>query len=197
MSAYEHLEEQISETAERITALGRHLERLGSLEQSLDGAGRGLGEASANIGNLAASTRAAMDSLDSALKSLRQAVEVLRRADPSRANEMVARIGTQVEGISDQITRFESESREFRDRLLSEMTSAAGQLSEESQSTRNAIAAARETGAKETSKVIENAAVRLAGQQQESANGLKFLAYVTLILVLILVGLQIYSVISA
>lgn len=69
--------------------------------------------------------------------------------------------------------------------------------SEESQSTRNTIAAATETGTKETSKVIENTAARLAGQQQDSINGVKLLAYLTLISVLLLAGLQIYSFISA
>ena len=197
MSAYEHFEKQIGETGDRITTLGRHLERLGSLEQSLDGAGRGLGEASANIGNLAASTRITMDSLDSALKSFRQAAETLQRADPARPNEMIAGVETQVEGVSSRIARFESDSREFRDRLLSEMANAARQLSEESQNMRNAITAATETATKETNKVIENVAAHLASRQQESMSAIKLLAYLTLISVLLLAGLQIYSFISA
>ena len=198
MSLLADIEERFGETESRINAVVQHLERLAPLEQSLDDAGRGLGEASSNIGNLAVSTRMAIESLNGTLDALRQAVEALRRADPARTNEMITKIGTQVEGIGGQITRFESDSRELRDRLLSEVASFARQLSkEESRSTRNTITSATETSTRETRRAIENAAARLAGQQQESINGVKLLAYFTLVLVLLLAGLQIYSFISA
>ena len=198
MSLLADIEERFGETESRINAVVQHLERLAPLEQSLDDAGRGLGEASSNIGNLAVSTRMAIESLNGTLDALRQAVEALRRADPARTNEMITKIGTQVEGIGGQITRFESDSRELRDRLLSEAASFARQLSkEESRSTRNTITSATETSTRETRRAIENAAARLAGQQQESINGVKLLAYFTLVLVLLLAGLQIYSFISA
>lgn len=197
MSLLADIEERFGETESRINAVVQHLERLGSLEQSLDDAGRGLGEAAANIGSLAVSTRTAIESLNGALDALRQAVEVLRRADPARTNEMIAKIGTQIEGIGDRTTRFESDSSVFRDRLLTEISGAASQLSDESRKTRTTVAAAAESGARETRKVIENAAVRLAGQQQESISGVKFPVYLTLVLVLVLAGLQVYSFISA
>ena len=197
MSLLADIEERFGETESRINAMVQHLEHLAPLEQSLDDAGRGLGEASSNIGNLAVSTKTAIESLNGTLDALRQAVEALRRADPARTNETIARIGTQMEGVSSQIAKFESDSREFRERLLSEVASVARQLSEESESTRNTTTAATETGTRETSKVIEKATVRLAGQQQESITGVKLLAYLTLVLVLLLAGLQFHSFISA
>lgn len=197
MSLLADIEDRFGETESRINAVVQHLERLGSLEQSLDDAGRGLGEASSNIGNLAVSTRTAIESLTGTLDALRQAVEVLRRADPARTNEMIATIGTGIEGIGDRTARFESDSKVFRDRLLSEIAGTTSQLSDESQKTRTTIAAAAESGTRETSKVIENAAVRLAGQQQDSINGVKLPAYLTLVLLLLLASLEVYSFISA
>ena len=193
MSLLASIEERLGETEGRINAVVQHLERLPPLEQSLDDAGRGLGEASSHIGDLAVSTRTAIESLSGALDALRQAVEALKRADPARTNEAIEKIGIQVEVIGSQLARFESDSRELGERLLSEVASVERQLLEESQSIRNTIAAATETRARETSKVIENAAVRLASQQQEAISGVKFLAYLTLVLVLLLAGVQIYS----
>ena len=197
MSLLADIEDRFGETESRINAVVQHLERLGSLERSLDDAGRGLGEASSNIGNLAVSTRTAVESLTGTLDALRQAVEVLRRADPARTNEAIATIGTGIEGIGDRTARFESDSKVFRDRLLSELAGTASQFSDESQKTRTTIAAAAESSTRETSKVIENAAVRLAGQQQDSINGVKLPAYVILVLVLLLAGLEVYSFMSA
>ena len=193
MSLLADIEDRFGETESRINAVVQHLERLGSLEQSLDDAGRGLGEASSNIGSLAGSTRVAIESLNGTLDALRQVVEILRRADPARTNEMIAKIGTQIEGVGGRITKFESDSREFRDRFLSEISGAASQFSDESRNTRTTIATAAESSTRETSKVIEKAAVRLAGQQQESTNGVKIPVYSTLALVLLLASLQIYS----
>ena len=138
-----------------------------------------------------------MNPLTGTLDALRQAVEVLRRADPARTNEMIAKIGTEIEGIGDRTARVESDSKVFRDRLLSEIAGTTSQLSDESQKTRTTIAAAAESGTRETSKVIENAAVRLAGQQQDSINGVKLPAYLTLVLLLLLAGLEVYSFMSA
>lgn len=196
MSLLEDIEDRFGETESRINAVVQHLERLGSLEQSLDGAGRGLGEASKNIGNLAVSTRTAVESLNGTLDALRQAVEVLQRSDPARTSEVIAKIGTEIEGIGDRTARFESDSTVFRDRLLSEISGVTSQISDESQETRTTIAAAAESSSSETGKVIENAAVRLAGQQQESTNGVKLPVYVILVLVLLLASLQFYSFIS-
>ena len=197
MSLLADIEDRFGETESRINAVVQHLERMRSLEQSLDDAGRGLGEASSNIGNLAVSTRTAVESLTGTLDALREAVEVLRRADPARTNEAIATIGTGIEGIDDRTARFESDSKVFRDRLLSELAGTASQLSDESRKTRTTIAAAAESSTRETRKVVENAAVRLAGQQQDSINGVKLPVYLTLALVLVLVSLQIYSFISA
>ena len=193
MSLLVDIEDRFGETENRINAVVQHLERLGALEQSLDDAGRGLGEASSNIGNLAVSTRVAIESLNGTLDALRQAVEVLRRADPARTNEMIAKIGTQIEGVGRRVAKFESDSRGFRDRLLSEISSAASQFSDESRITRTTIATAAESSTRETSKVIEKAAVRLGDQQQESTNGVRIPVYLILALVLLLAGLQIYS----
>ena len=197
MSLLADIEDRFGETESRINAVVQHLERLGSLERSLGDAGRGLGEASSNVGNLAVSTRTAVESLTGTLDALRQAVEVLRRADPARTNEAIATIGTGIEGIGDRTARFESDSKVFRDRLLSELAGNASQFSDESRKTRTTIAAAVESSTRETSKVIENAAVRLAGQQQDSINGVKLPAYLILVLVLLLAGLEVYSFMSA
>ena len=167
MSLLADLEERFGETESRINAVVQNLERLAPIEKSLDDAGRGLGEASRSIENLAVSTRTAIDSLNGTLDALRQAVEALRRADPARINEMIAQVGAQMEGISSQITRFESDNREFRDRLLSEVASVAGQLSEENQSTRNTITAATETSIRETSKGISNQITRFESDNRE------------------------------
>ena len=66
-----------------------------------------------------------------------------------------------------------------------------------STSSSSGAAAATESSTRETSKMIENAAVRLSGQQQDSINGVKLPAYLILSLVLLLVGLEVYSFISA
>ena len=172
MSVLASVEKRLEESEQRLTELIQHLERQNSLEKSLDDAGRGIGDASSNLGELAASTKVALESLKSVVDSLQETVGILGRSNPAETAEAVARIEKELEA-----------DRQETKKAIDEVSRQVSEAKED-------IEITVKGGSAETVSKFEATLEKISGQQSESQNRAALISYITLVLVIIVLGIE-------
>lgn len=172
MSALASVEKRLEESERRLTELIQHLERLISLEKSLNDAGRGIEEASSNLGELAASTKAVLESLKSVVDLLQETVGILSRSNPTATVEAVARAEKELESTRQEITK-------AIDKVSKQVTEAKVE-----------IGAAVQGESAETVSGMEATLKTISDQQLESQNRATLILYITLVLVVVIFGIE-------
>lgn len=172
MSALTGLEKRLEESEQRLTELIQHLERQQSLEKSLDDARRGLGEASSNLGELATSTKVALESLKIVVDALQETVGILARSNPAETAEAVARIEKELEA-----TREESRK-------------AIGEVTERVSAAQKELEDQIDGGVGEMVSDIGGSLEDIASQQSKSQSTAIRIGYITLIVVLVVLGIE-------
>ena len=179
------LEKRLAENEKRIAALIQHLEEHAELEESLRAAGSGLQEANIEVRRLAESTKVANESLTTVLVSFRDAVAILLKSDPARATEAIASVEVRLEsaehGIKETID-------EFASTISSGQEKTEHQVKTEAQAIREAISKVAST----VSSGQENSEHQLKAEAQAIRKSIPTaVAYMTLLLVLVLSGVEI------
>ena len=217
MSVLASVEKRLEESEQRLSELIQHLERHNSLEESLDDAGRGIGEATSNLGELAASTKAALESLRSMVDSLQETVGILGRSNPAETVEAVARVEKELESAGQEtrnvivneleatrqetgqviVKELEATRQETKNVIVKELEitreqnkQAIDEVSNQVSAAKVDIGAAVQGGSAETVSKIEAALERISGQQSDSQNRAALISYITLTLVMVVVGLE-------
>ena len=185
MSVWPELDKRLADNERRIAALIQHLEDHAELEESLRAAGSGLKETNAEVRRLAESAKVANESLTAVLDSFQDAVSILQKSDPARATEAVARVEERLKsaehGIRETIGEAASANSSGQER-------AEHQVRAESQAIRETIGKVAST----VSSGQERAEHQLKAEAQAIRKSIPTtVAYITLVLVLVLLGFEI------
>lgn len=187
MSVLAGLEKRLEESEQRLTELIQHLERQQSLEESLGDAGRGLGEASSNLGEVAASTKAALESLKSIVDALQETVGILARSNPAETAEAVARLekefGAAQRETTNVIVKELESSRQDNKKAIDEVSKQVAQA-------RVGVEAAVQGESANAAAEIQGALKEISGQQSRSQSIALRIGYVTLIVILVVLGIE-------
>ena len=203
MSVLAELEKRLAENEKRITRLIQHLEDHAELEESLESAVHGLEQANTRIKRLADSAQIANASLADVLDSFRDAVEILRQSDPAKAAKAIKQIEDRLSGIEDQVKQAIGEAANA---VSSGQEKVGQQLKAETQAITDAIKQIEDKLSSmeaRTKAAIDEATNAISRKQERAEQHLKAEAqairesapttvvYITLVVVLVLLGFEI------
>lgn len=192
MSLLREINEQISETENRVNILIQRLEQQASLEESLGAAQHGITQASGHIGELAST-------LNHSVVEFRRAIDAFRQVDPARIIKAVSDVTNQLTQLGhvaenlyrrqSQTTNVVSEIKIRLDKVERETRSLTERVPEVASEVRTQLTVVDQEIRSFTEKTIE----RHSRRQSDAIRRVRRVSYITMLVVFVLLILEISS----